>query len=300
MKHLNRRRFLAISAASILAPATAKGGGSETTWTGRAMGADVSIALSGTERDVHEALASAQDLLRRVEAAFNLYDPKSEISQLNQTGHLKHPSDDLRAVLKTSRRLYIQTKGLFDPTVQSLWRAHALGDPPDPRSVGLNRVTWNEAEVRMEPGQSVTFNGIAQGYATDLVTADLRARGFTRALINLGEYSAIGGPWTLGLVDPEHGYLGHRTLRDHAVATSSPDAFDLGRARHILHPSARPHWSTVSVAANSAMLADGLSTALCLADSDQVNAISDRLSQKITKIALVNKDGDIISRPRNS
>lgn len=78
-----------------------------------------------------------------------------------------------------------------------------------------------------------------------------------------------------------------------AIATSSPAATPLGDQGHILHASARPHWSTVSVEASSATLADSLSTAMVLAPRDQIREIKKQAD--ITRVTLVDFDGNLMT-----
>ncbi|WP_254796854.1 FAD:protein FMN transferase [Sulfitobacter albidus] len=226
--NLSRRRFLSIAAASTLAPAAHA---APLRWHGRALGADVEISLRGARGMETRVLDEVRGALRRVEAAFNLYDPASELSRLNAAGRLQTPSPVFRTLLGRAAEIHKGTAGLFDPTVQPLWRALAEGrDPARARAaLGWERVGMMPG-VTLDAGQALTFNGIAQGFATDLVSGILARHGFTETLINIGEHRGRGAPWTLALNDPVHGTLGQRTLRDHAIATSSPAATPLAGA----------------------------------------------------------------------
>ncbi|MCG6903476.1 MAG: FAD:protein FMN transferase [Rhodobacter sp.] len=285
---LTRRRFLTISAAFAGMPSIAQA----ESWQGYAFGAEVSLTIRGPRQVTVPALAGARALLREVERRFSLYDPDSDLSRLNATGRLAL-GPGFHALLQAADHAHRITGGLFDPTVQPLWLALADGrDPGDAlRAVGWNRVRFDLARVALDRGQALTFNGIAQGYATDLITESLAARGLTDLLVNIGEYRGIGGPWRLGLSDPVHGHLGTRTLTGGAIATSSPAAMSLGRHGHILHPAARPQWSTVAVEAPNAMLADSLSTAMTLAPRDQIEAILK--AQDGLRVTLVDFDGNL-------
>ncbi|MDQ2089718.1 FAD:protein FMN transferase [Marimonas arenosa] len=259
---ISRRRFLAISAAAVAAPpAGAK------TWQGRALGANVSITLRGPDRLTANTLAGLQYILKRMETLFSLHDPTSALSRLNRTGRLATPPHDFSRLCRLCSEIHTLTDGLFDPTVQPLWQALARGgDPAAARGlIGWAKVMRTADGISLAPGQQLTFNGIAQGYATDRVAAHLHAAGFGQTLVNIGEFAAVGGPWRLGIEDPTHGIKAITTLRDRAIATSSPGALALGRDTHILNPvtDAPPRWSTVSVETASAALADGLSTAFC-------------------------------------
>ena len=143
--------------------------------------------------------------------------------------------------------------------------------------------------IALAPGQALTLNGIAQGFATDLVTATLKQAGIEQTLVNVGEFRGLGGPWRLGLRDPEHGYFGTRTLGDGAIATSSPRGTLVQGREHILHREATPLWSTVSVEAENATIADGFSTALTMAPLDVIEAV--RGQYGIRRIIVIDRAG---------
>ncbi|WP_298974393.1 FAD:protein FMN transferase [uncultured Roseobacter sp.] len=289
---LTRRRFLTITAGFACAPRLAQAN----TWQGRAFGSDVAITLRGPRQDTEIALNRARAQIVEIEKLFNLYDPGSALSHLNRRGVLRNPDPRFFALMQAADQAFDLTGGLFDPTVQPLWRAFASGEgiPAARDAVGWKRVRFNRGEITLDAGQALTFNGIAQGFATDLVTELLRDQGLQKVMVNIGEYRAMGGPWRLGLSDPALGHLGTRTLTDAAIATSSPGAMSLGRADHILHPIADPQWSTVSVEAQTATLADSLSTALTLAKTDQIKEIQ-KPRTDLGRVTLVSKSGEVIT-----
>ncbi len=289
---LTRRRFLAISAAFAAGPATAL---APARWRGVALGAEAEITLHG--QGAEEALRAALACLREIEARFSLYEPASELSRLNRAGHLD-ASAEFHALMRLADRVHHATGGAFDPSVQPLWQALAFGgDVAAARArVGWERITQGGDHIVLAEGQALTFNGIAQGFATDAVAELLAARGFGQALVNIGEFCALGGPWRLGLSDPEHGSLGTRTLNTGAVATSSPAALRLGEETHILDPrgAGGALWSTVSVEAESAALADALSTAGCLLPAEALQRAARALGG-VRRITLVTHEGDLRS-----
>lgn len=266
---MNRRRFLAITAASLMPH-----GARASVWRGTALGADVSITLQGQGADA--ALADVRQLLRGIEGLFSLYKPSSALCRLNANGRAMTPAPAFLRLMAICGDIVRRTNGCFDPTVQPLWQALATGgDIIAARNlIGWDRVAITADVIRLAEGQALTFNGIAQGFATDLVTERLATFGFTRALVNIGEYRALGGPWSLSIDDPRFGALAQLSLDGNAVATSSPAAIMVGGHPHILSRGGQPPlWSTVSVAAPSAALADGLSTAFCLMDRDAIKRV---------------------------
>ncbi len=288
---MHRRRFLTLSAACSAMPAFAA---APTRWSGFAMGAEVSLELHGPVEQTEPALRSAIQNLRRVEHLFSLYDPTSVLSQLNRTGVLRNPPQDLLDLLAISDQIHTVTGGLFDPTVQAFWHARVDRHPlQDARAlVDWQKIQFDADVIRLGAGQSLTFNGIAQGYATDLVTADLVAHGLGNIHVNLGEHAVRGPARTLGVQDPEFGVLGHVTLQGKAIATSSPAATRIGDTAHIFSPTGGDsHWSTVSVMDASATWADGLSTAFCLASLTDIKRVHSQLN--LERVLLVDRTGDI-------
>ena len=174
---MKRRRFLCLAAAFGAAPLSARSG-TGVRWSGRAFGADVRLQGAGPAAQADRVLNELPDLLKRIEATFSLYDPASELSELNRTGQLRDPSPWMRQLLDVADRAHRLTGGLFDPTVQPLWQALAAGgDVAGARAlVGWSRVA-RDGSVRLGAGQALPLNGLAPGFAPDLVLARLRARG---------------------------------------------------------------------------------------------------------------------------
>lgn len=289
---MNRRRFLTLSAAFACAPRLAEAA----TWRGTALGAEVSVTLTGPRDRTAPLLASIPGLLAGIESDFSLYDPTSALSLLNETGRLDRPGRAFRDLLAACDRAHVLTGGLFDPTVQPLWRALAEGrDTAAARAlIGWNRVRHDDRRVTAGPGQQMTFNGIAQGFATDTVARFLEARGLETALIDIGEQRALGGPFTLGLEDPAQGFLGTRTLAGSAIATSSPGALRLGPETHILSPEGqRALWSTVSIEARDATTADALSTAAVFMDLPRLARL--KRDADLQRITAVEPDGRLFT-----
>lgn len=261
----------------------------------RARGREAKITLDGPAVRTGPALRDAVAALRRVERRFSLYVPKSDLVRLNATGRLDRSAPDWAALLRVADTVHDATGGRFDPTVQPLWRA--LAEERDTAiaraAIGWDRVRHGPRGIALGPGQALTLNGIAQGYATDAVRAVLRRHGFARSLVNIGEFAGDGGPWRLGVADPAQGISLDRRLTDGAMATSSLGAMALGSHGHILSPAGHaPIWSTVSVEADSATLADSVSSALCMADRDAMARIK-RALPGLRRITAIDADRNI-------
>lgn len=288
---VNRRRFLAISAAAACLPAHANAA----TWRGHAFGADISMTLHGPDDITRPALFAARDLIHHIEGLFSLYDARSALVHLNRNKELTAPDALFIELMEAADRAYQLTEGRFDPTIQSMWRARAQGAtaPHSATGAGWQRVDFGPEAITLQADQSLTFNGIAQGFATDKITDLLQSYGLSKALVNIGEYRGLGGPWRLALEDPQHGLLGTRTLNGIAVATSSATALLLGRQSHIMHPRHSAQWSTVSIEARTATLADSLSTGLILAPLDVITKLRSMLQNEVRRITLISNTGDL-------
>jgi thiamine biosynthesis lipoprotein len=287
MISMNRRRFLAITAATVgAATATRAGAVPLYQWRGQALGSRASITLKHPDAERIAARAAAE--IARLENVFSLFRTGSELSRLNATGRLQAPSFELLDCLSVCGAVHAASGGLFDPTIQPLWASYAehyaVGSAPDAtaRAAALALVGW--ASLRFDadlihfarPGMALTLNGVAQGYIADRVADLLAAEGLTDILVDTGEMRALGGhpdggAWPVTLDMGGELVPGAMQLRDRALASSAPlgTVFDAkGRVGHILNPltglPAVPQWRLVSVTAPKAGLADALSTAFCL------------------------------------
>lgn len=286
-------------------PARAEGGRALHRWRGSALGAEAEIQLLHPEgQPVGRLVTQALDEIERLERIFSLYRSDSALARLNREGCLDRPPLDLVALLGQAQMLAERSDGAFDPTVQPLYALYARhfavpgADPSGPSraavEAALRQVDWQAIAVSPErivlqrPGMAVTLNGIAQGYIADRVGERLAAFGVTDALLALGEIRALGSardgrPWRAGIAGGAGGgtvqaqpvALGTAAGAYPALATSAAAGTVFGRsgrANHLLDPRTGESaviGRTVTVAAGSAALADGLSTALAiLTDAD--------------------------------
>ncbi len=247
--------------------------------------------------------------LSRLEDIFSLYRPHSALSLLNEQGILRRPPPELLEVLSLADAIHAETNGAFDPTVQPLWKLYAAAVRqnrlPDSSELNAARKLVGWGSVRFDadrvdflrPGMGITLNGIAQGYISDRIAELLRAEGLRDVLVDMGEIHAVGqrpggGPWRVGIRNPEGGILSHQVpLSNRALATSAPMGTVLdssGKIGHIFSPTTglpAASWKQVSVSASAAAMADGLATAFCLMErADIMRAASKFQSVKVEKL----------------
>lgn len=276
---MNRRRFLSLTAAALATPTATRAATVE--WQGQGLGASLSLRLLGADpARARHTFRKVESCIAQIEEMASLHRD-SALTRLNRDGRLAWPEEDLQALLALAGQVHAATAGAFDPTVQPLFLALATGEDPAAAraAIGWNRVAVTPQGIRLAPGQQLTLNGIAQGWAADRIATLLRAEGYTDALIDMGEISALGQridgtPWQIGIADETGAVLAEAALSNRALATSSPLGTRIGPGLpHILGPAGQPPlWQTASVSAPSAALADALSTAFCLMPRPAIDA----------------------------
>ncbi len=247
---------------------------------------------------VELALDRAVKRIRAIEAQMNLFDEASAVRRLNRTGRLDHPDAELLQVLQLSRQIAADSGGAFDVTMQPLWDLWdgARQDGRLPSASELHsataRVNWRAVEASRErvllpKGFALSLNGIAQGHAADAVRSELRALGIRDAMLDTGETAVLGqgpdrAPWRFGVEDVHntaHSSAPVITVPDGYAAATSSDAhttFTADRVHHhILDPrsgDSPQFWSSVTVVARSAALADGLTKVFFMLPKERVVA----------------------------
>jgi thiamine biosynthesis lipoprotein len=296
-----RRRFLRIVAACAGLPAIIAGVRATApktqvhSWHGEVLGALSQLTVWHPDTAfAQRTLVRARQEIARLERILSLYRADSEISRLNAAGTLKTPSPELRTLVEQSRRLGELSGGAFDISVQPLWRlyeAHFWSRTdiqPDiaarARDVAHTVVDFRQIDSSVSSigfaraGMAITLNSVAQGYISDAIADLLRNEGFESAVVDLGEYRAIGRhpdgrPWRIGIrAGRDIGHIdGTVDLEDAALAVSGGygTTFEAsGRFHHIFDPRTGASANSlvdVAVIGPRATAADGLATAICVA-----------------------------------
>jgi thiamine biosynthesis lipoprotein len=232
----------------------------------------------------------------RLEDTFSLYREDSALCQLNRHGVLASPPSELSDLLVACNHYWEITGGVFDPTVQALWRCYTQsfstkGEAPTTaeKEAALELVGWRQVRfdrdrvVLTRPGMGVTLNGIAQGYITDRVLERLRSSGIESCLVDMGEIRTLGEradghPWSVAIEDASGKTSSSLSVLNKAVATSGGYGFRFdagGTCNHLFDPAtggcAVPS-RTITVVSESATAADGLSTAFTLMHDDAIGS----------------------------
>lgn len=261
------------------------------------MGMEVRLVLyAGESAQARSAATAAFDRIRKLEDTMSDYRDESEVRQLVlRPGEWVPVSQDLLSVLTEALALAERSDGAFDPTAGPLvvlWRrARRTGRLPSQDSINSARarIGWRLVELDAErgavrlriPGMVLDLGGIAKGYILDRALEAARAGNVGRVLLIAGGDIVAGDPppglagWRIEL-DGAGPQMQERaaTLAKAALSTSGDSeqfvVIDGVRYSHVVDP--RTGWPLTNrrqayVIAASGMVADGLATAVTVADS---------------------------------
>lgn len=282
---------------------------------GETMGTNWSVRLVASPRaDLHVLHTLIQAKLDRVVAEMSTWEADSDISRFNRApaGHWQDLPEGFFTVLRCALMIAQASEGAFDPTIGplvGLWGfgahagARAVPDEATRDStrarVGWQRLSLDVAgrRLRQPGGAQLDLSAIAKGHAVDVVSAALRSRGVTAALVEVGGElhgygrKPDGGHWRVLIEsspdEEEAAGLEPRIalLDDLAVATSGDRWHwyerDGEHYTHTVDPrSGHPVGTTraaVTVLAASAMEADAWATALTVLGADAGMRLAERM-----------------------
>ena len=316
---MNRRHFISLALASaatipLAAPHLLRRGVKRVEKRAFALGTEISLTAYHEDKgNAQRAVAAAFQALEEIEEVLSLYRGHSQLCRLNRDSVIRRPHPDFANVLKNALEWARLTDGAFDPTVQPLWTLHAARNDFEPGQLERARrlVDWRQVqasadEIRIGAGQQITLNGIAQGFAADRVREIFVAHGIQHALINTGEFCALGNkqegkPWQIGVQHPRvrDAYVTLAPVTDRFLSTSGDYETKFSEdfsSHHIFDPStgrSPSELSSVTVLAPTGMEADALSTAIFVLGSSRGFELA--ASRRNVDALLVTKAGEVLA-----
>lgn len=267
--------------------------------SGPTMGTTYSIKVASAPADVdaHALRGAVDQVLDRIDRSMSGYRSDSEISRFNASTSTDwfEVSTDLATVVDHALQVSRESGGTFDVTVGPLvaaWGFGAPGEPIDlPDAAKLAelraRAGYQKLEARLQPpalrksdaSVQVDLNGIAPGYAVDLVAERFQSMHLSHFMIDLGGEvraqgrNARGEAWRIAVerpVDAEPEPYAIVNLDNASVTTSGEyrHYFDRDGRRysHTIDPrTGRPvehSLASVVVIGSSTMDVDAWATAL--------------------------------------
>ncbi len=270
------------------------------------------LRLTAWTSDQTGALAAFEEVFTefaRLETLMSTWVAGSDLQRVNQTAGVRPVpvGPDVREALKTARQISEWTDGKFDVTfgvLSGLWKFDHDQDDilPDMREVRRRLPFIDYRAIQIDDaagtvfatrsGISIHLGGIGKGCAIDRGVNILRRRGFRDFMIQSGGDIYVAGmkegrPWRLGIQDPRgpaNRTFAELDLSDGTFSTSGDyERFfikDGRRYHHILDPTtgepARGSRS-VTIVANLASIADGLSTGVFILGPEAGMALIERL-----------------------
>lgn len=247
---------------------------------------NVQVVSDQSREAIEPAVKRALAWFETVERICTRFDPSSEVMQLlGRVGRPVRVSTLLFEVAAFALDLAEQTGGAFDPTIGArleqlgfatnyrtgeVVNSHVEADGGTFRDVRLDR---RARTVLLRRPLVLDLNAVAKGLAIDLAVRELQA--YPDMCIEAGGdlyvkgSNASGENWHVGIQHPRADGLLARTLRVSQAAVCTSGDYErrapgVGAEGHILDARTRTavtDLASVTVVAQTAMAADGLSTA---------------------------------------
>lgn len=196
--------------------------------SGPTMGTTYSIKVASAPDDVdaHALRVAADQVLDRIDLSLSTYRDDSEISRFNASTSTDwvEVSSDLATVVDYALKVSEESGGTFDITVAPLvaaWGFGKAGEPidlPDASKLAelRTRVGYQKLAARLNPPAlrksaatlQVDLNGIAPGYAVDLMAERLQSLHLKHFMIDIGGEvraqgrNARGEAWRIAVERP--------------------------------------------------------------------------------------------------
>ncbi len=281
-----------------------------------AMDTVMSISVYGGNSDKYTAEAVAE--INRLAAMWSVTDEESEIYRLNNSGGKPvEVSSETAELISFALEMGGKTEGTLDITLYPVlceW-GFTSGEYRIPTDERLGELLKQRAvpkidgnNITVPDGTEIDLGAVAKGYTGDIISAMLKERGVTSALLDLGgNIHAVGSrpdgsDWRLGIKDPfGEGSIGILDISGKAAVTSGNyERFFTGedgkRYCHILDPkTGRPvenGLSSVTIVGDEGRLCDALSTALFVMGEE--NATYYWQQNGGFEMILISDDGDIL------
>ncbi len=292
--------FAYMSAACCALLAAACGRSSpELVLSGPTMGTTYTVKVTAAPASVDSARlrATVDDVLAQIDQSMSGYRKDSEVARFNASASTQwyDVSADLAAVVQASLDISEASDGAFDITIAPLVAAWGFGPAGEPEGLPSaeqiaqigTTVGYRNLHVRLDPpalrkdlaALTIDLNGIAPGFAVDLLGQRLQALQIDNFIIDIGGeirargHNARGEAWHIAIehpVDTQRAPYASVRLDGVAVSTSGEyrDYYerDGKRYSHTIDPRTRRPLDrkpgSVVVVAPSTAQADAWATAL--------------------------------------
>ena len=252
-------------------------------YEGSLFGSYVKIkVLEMNAEKTNRAVAKAFAEMAKLDSLFSLYNPKSEINQINQQRKIK-PSRDFKDLLLQAIEISKKSNGAFDISIYPLiqfWRDYFKSEElPDSleirrllKFVDYQKIKIQNDSIYLPDSFKIDLGGIAVGYSIDRAVEILKLEGIKTGLIDAGgDIMGFGNrKWKVAVKNPRGEELIRTfSIQNQGIATSGDyEKFFIKndiRYHHILNSkTGYPAWgcASVTVIAPDAITADAYSTTI--------------------------------------
>ena len=237
-------------------------------------------------------------IFNSIDMSMSTYNSKSLITKINNNKEVLL-DDHFKYVFNTSKKIYYETGGDFDPSIGPLVNSLDFGPKTNNIStdslmklVGLDKFKIFQNKLQRPLNSFLDFNAIAKGYSVDMISEFLIFNNITNFLVEVGGEIRSSGlnladdrNWRVGLDTPTFDGLQNEiykafNLIDKSMATSGVyrkfKIDSLGnKYAHIIDPktgySSKTNILSITVIADNCIEADAYATALHLMTLDEIN-----------------------------
>jgi len=293
---------------------------------GEALGTTYGVTFIAKEKI--DAQQKIDSVFRVINASLSTYIPDSDISKINGGDSTIVVDKSFRDVYLQSQRVYVETKGYFDPTVGVLVNAWGFGPEKPINQLDsiqvdslMQYVGWSKVQLKSDftiaktdPNIRFDFNAIAKGYAIDRLAKMLDdSFGVDNYLVEVGGEMVAKGinvitekPWTIGIDDPTNlesrGSAALIHLKDGALASSGnyrKFRVDEAAGEKYVHTiNAKTGFTknssilSATVVANNCMEADAYATAFMAMDLEDTQNLLKQINDLETFIIYLDEQGN--------
>jgi len=237
-------------------------------------------------------------IFNSIDMSMSTYNSNSLITKINNNKEVLL-DDHFKYVFNTSKKIYYETSGDFDPSIGPLVNSLDFGPQTNNIStdslmklVGLDKFKIFQNKLQRPLNSFLDFNAIAKGYSVDMISEFLIFNNITNFLVEVGGEIRSSGlnladdrNWRVGLDTPTFDGLQNEiykafNLIDKSMATSGVyrkfKIDSLGnKYAHIIDPktgySSKTNILSITVIADNCIEADAYATALHLMTLDEIN-----------------------------
>ncbi len=246
----------------------------------------VDIKIVTHNKNSESLIDSTFKLVERLDKKFSFYNDESEIGKFNsnQIDYLFFDKD-FTEIFRIADSLYVFSNSLFDVTIgdlTELWRGHIPAEDSIQmmkKKTGFYKLQFQNGKVKKPAEMKINLGSLAKGYIVDEAVKYLMKNFAESGFVNAGgDMRIFGSKIKIGIQHPRNKkseLVGVLKIENKAVVTSGDyERYfikDGVRYHHIINPKTGYPANcniSVTVIANSALVADAYSTALFLMETN--------------------------------